>query len=112
MNEDGKHTFNELDFKSTNENNPISSRQAKLFFENGFGVSVVIGPHTYGGTEGLYELAVLEGTKGNWEITYDTPLTDDVLGRLSEKEVEDTIAWVKELGKKEAAIAKTEEKAT
>ena len=45
-----------------------------MIFDNGYGVSVVQGPHSYGGQKGLYELAVL-GTDGF--ITYETPVTND-----------------------------------
>jgi hypothetical protein len=55
-----------------------------LYFENNYGVSVVRGPYTYGGADGLYEIAVL-GKDGN--ITYDTEITDDVIGYLSPLEV-------------------------
>lgn len=56
-------------------------------FPNGFGASVVRGTFSYGGDEGLYELAVLH----RGDITYETPITDDVLGYLSDDEVEATL---------------------
>lgn len=56
---------------------------ARLKFPNGYGVSVVRGPATYGGSAGLYELAVMHGDA----IVYDTPVTEDVLGWLSEGDV-------------------------
>ena len=45
-------------------------------------------------TLGLYELAVF-GKDGG--ITYDTPITDDVLGYLSEEEIEKTLTDIKNL---------------
>lgn len=57
--------------------------QQKIFFENGYGVSIIRGMYTYGGEEGLYELAVLKGTANSADICYDTPITDDVLGYLT-----------------------------
>jgi hypothetical protein len=62
--------------------------QAKHFFDNGYGVSVIKSSHSYGGSEGLYEAAVLKVTDDDWQITYDTPITSDVLGHLTTEEVE------------------------
>ena len=55
-----------------------------ITFDNGYGASVVRSEFTYGGREGLYELAVF-GKDGH--ISYDTPITNDVLGYLKEEEV-------------------------
>ena len=62
-------------------------------FANGFGASVIRGEYTYGGTAGLWELAVLYGG----ELTYVTPITDDVLGYLSVDEVRSTLRAIAEL---------------
>ena len=67
--------------------------QARHFFDNGYGISVVrfrgiVGGGSYGYEEGLYESAVLKGTEENWHICYDSVITDDVLGHQSEEEVE------------------------
>lgn len=70
--------------------------QAKHFFDNGYGVSVVKFPGSYGYESGLYELAVIKLIGENeeptfdadFEICYDTPITDDVLGHLSEEKIE------------------------
>ena len=56
---------------------------ARLTFPNGYTASVVRGSNTYGGPDGLYELAVIHD--GN--IVYDTPVTSDVLGWLTEGDV-------------------------
>ena len=42
--------------------------------------------HSYGGDEGLWEVALI-GPTG--DIRYDTPVTDDVLGHLTDDEVLD-----------------------
>ena len=56
---------------------------ASMDFPNGYGVSVIIGPYTYGGDEGLYELAVIhEGS-----LCYTTPVTDYVEGHLTPDDV-------------------------
>ncbi len=49
-------------------------------FDNGFGASVIRGPDSYGGSEGLFELGVL-GIDGH--LTYETPITNDVIGHLT-----------------------------
>ena len=62
----------------------MNGKQARITFDNGYGASVVSHKFSYGGSEGLYELAVL-GKDG--DLTYDTPVTNDVLGYLTDKEV-------------------------
>jgi hypothetical protein len=74
-------TFNDLVFKDDKQRGLSAAR---IIFDNGYGASVVKGEHTYGGREGLYELAVL-GQDG--KLTYETPVTDDVEGYLSEDDV-------------------------
>jgi len=49
---------------------------AKMYFKNGFGVSVITGESAYTYAEGKYEIAILF----NRNITYDSGLTDDVIG--------------------------------
>jgi len=71
--------------------------QAKHFFDNGYGVSIIKSSHSYGGSVGLYELAVLKGVEEDWEICYDTPIADDVLGHQSEQEIETLLQEVKNL---------------
>lgn len=60
-------------------------------FTNGYGASVVraLGV-TYGAEEGLWELAVVTFTGNDlWQfsLTYETPITNDVLGYLTPEEV-------------------------
>jgi hypothetical protein len=83
--------FGELNFQP----HPMGmGKQCIVQFPNGYGASIVKGEHTYGGKNGLYELAVF-GQDG--QITYDTPITDDVLGYLSEEDVEKTLTDIKNL---------------
>jgi hypothetical protein len=73
-------TFQDLEFKP---HTMMGGINARIVFENGYGASVAKTSYSYGGKDGLFELAVLyEG-----EITYNTPITDDVLGYLSEDKV-------------------------
>lgn len=55
-----------------------------MIFDNGYGVSVIRGPYSYGGKLGLYELAVLDR---DGLITYETPVTSDVIGYLKPEDV-------------------------
>ena len=73
--------------------------RAQMFFENGYGVSVIRGPFTYGGSEGLWEVAVLRGSEEDYEVYYDTPVTDDVLGHKTESEITEAMRQVQELPK-------------
>lgn len=59
----------------------------QFHFENGYGASVIRGPYSYGGPQGLYKLAVLRKRRKYWEITYKTPITNDVLGNLKYNDV-------------------------
>lgn len=59
-------------------------------FPNGYGASVVRGPYTYGGDRGLWEVGVTH----DGPLCYATPLTEDVIGRLSEEGVTETLAAI------------------
>jgi len=85
--------FNLLKFKSI-PNRHSNGVQARIYFDNGYGASVVCSEFSYGGAQGLYELAVLDK---NGQITYSTPITDDVLGYLSKSDVEKVLEDIKNL---------------
>ena len=79
-------TFKDLEF------NPhptgMGSILARTDFDNGFGVTVVQTPYTYGGDKGLYELAVWK----DHAIHYDNPVANgDVVGYLREEDVSDAM---------------------
>ena len=62
-------------------------------FPNGYGASVInIG---YGNEENLLEIAVTEGKA----LCYDTPITGDVIGNLTIKEVNDYLTKISKLKK-------------
>lgn len=71
----------------------------KLYkFANGYGASVVKGEHTYGGDEGLWELAVVKfKTDGEFVLDYSTPITEDVEGHLTDDAVEELLTRVEAL---------------
>ena len=58
--------------------------QAVARFENGYGASVICGEFSYGGKDGLYEVAILKGKN----LCYDTPISDDVIGHCTPDDVE------------------------
>jgi hypothetical protein len=65
----------------------------KLYrFPNGAGASVIRGEYTYGGDEGLWELAVIrfEGEGDNYRLIYpkDVCSEGDVVGWLTDEEVD------------------------
>lgn len=66
-------------------------------FGNGYGASVVCSDMSYGGKEGLFEIAVLDLAG---DIVYDTPVTDDVIGWLDFDGVAKTLQQIQNLPKK------------
>jgi hypothetical protein len=83
-------TFADLIFKP----HPIPSGvQAIINFSNGYAASVVRTQWSYGGSEGLYELAILKDDA----ICYDTPITNDVLGHLTEDGVTEALQQIEAL---------------
>jgi len=83
-------TFNDLDFKSMEMGIGFIAR---INFDNGYGASVVKSMFSYGGNQGLYELAVIKDN----DICYDTTITDDVLGYLTEDDVTKYLGQIQEL---------------
>lgn len=62
----------------------------RLTFENGYTASIIRTAYSYGSEHGLFEVAVMhEG-----DLCYDTPVTDDVLGRLTVEEVEEAVRQI------------------
>jgi hypothetical protein len=86
--------FTELNFQPHSIKDGV---QATHFFDNGYGVSVVRFPGSYGFEQNLYEVAILQGTKDKYDITYDTPITDDVLGHRDEEDINIILQEVQEL---------------
>jgi len=83
-----------MDFK-TLKSNPINGGiQYHFKADNGYGASIVKHSFSYGHEDGLWELAVI-GKDG--DLCYTTPITSDVLGFLTEKEVNETLVKIAEL---------------
>jgi hypothetical protein len=75
----------------------IDGIQAVHFFDNSYGVSVIKSEYSYGGRDGLYEVAVLRGNSDEWDIVYDTSITEDVVGYLSKDGVDEVLMQVENL---------------
>jgi hypothetical protein len=70
-------------------------------FENGFGASVVQHEFSYGADEGLFELGVIKfENEDEWHLNYSTSVTDDVLGYLTEEDVQDLLTKIEQLESK------------
>lgn len=84
-------TFNDLEFNELDSF--YNGVQARVIFENGYGASVVKHDFSYGGKDGLYELAVIKDD----DLCYTTPVTTDVEGYLSEEDVTELLKQIQEL---------------
>lgn len=87
-------TFKDLQFeKHPISNVYIGAKYATYNFENGYGISVIFGKCFYSNGIDTYECAVLF----NGEITYNTEITSDVKGHLSEEEVSEMMCKIQSL---------------
>ena len=67
-------------------------------FDNGYGASVVKNIMSYGHSQDLFELAVIEFIdEFTWKICCSTDITDDVLGYLENDDVLDLLEIIKNL---------------
>ena len=69
-------------------------------FDNNYGASVVKHPSSYGYYDDLWELAVLKFNGSgiwDWNLTYDTEITDDILGWLNNTAVCELLGKIKAL---------------
>ena len=70
----------------------------KLYrFANGFGASVIRTKYSYGGEQGLWELAVTHYDGDTHSLCYDTEITDDVIGNLTEADVDTLLQRIENL---------------
>mgnify|MGYP000618983744 CR=1 FL=1 len=88
-------TFKDLDHQKTDTFR--AGTHAVMFFNNGYGVSVLCHKYSYGGDDGLYELAVLKGTDEENDICYDTDITSDVLGYLTPNDVTEAMQQIQKI---------------
>lgn len=84
-------TFEDIDFE---RNEDLDGVVGRIMFDNGYGASVVRHIMSYGGKLGLYELAILDK---EGDLTYDTPVTNDVIGYLTPEKVTNYLIKIQEL---------------
>jgi hypothetical protein len=71
----------------------------RFFFKNGYGASIVKHKYSYGGNDGLYELAVLKGNKEESHLCYNSGITGDVIGYLEPPEAIEYLIKIRNLPK-------------
>ena len=70
----------------------------KFVFPNGYGASVIKHLGSYGYNQNLFELAVLKKvTENEYELCYNSPITDDVIGCLTNEDVLEYLEKIKKL---------------
>ncbi|EAE1305015.1 hypothetical protein EP42_05890 [Listeria monocytogenes] len=74
------------EYTTKNKNALFFNEQVLYKFPNNYGASVILGPYTYG-----LELAVIYFSNENWDIDYDTPITNDVLGHLDKESLKQAL---------------------
>ena len=74
----------------------LGGHQYIVPFANGFHASIIKHDGSYGRERDLFEIAVLDESKN---LTYTTPITDDVIGYLSEEEALEICKKISELEK-------------
>ena len=88
-----KHQHDPFEKYRTEMGEHLEGIQKRYKFPNGYGASVICHKGSYGGHQGLWELAVeLHGI-----IVYDTSITADVIGHLKTAEVHKQLRAIKEL---------------
>ncbi len=88
-------TFKDLEFTDHPMGAEYGGIMSRIYFENGYGASVVKGPYTYGGKIGLYELAVLNN---EGDICTNTSVSEDgIVGYLREEDVSEVMIRIQNL---------------
>jgi len=96
-----KKTFDDLRF--TELHHVPFGIKAEMFFDNGFGCSVVKNQMSYGGAHGYYEIAVLKGNQDKNEFYYSDEIFENagVEGWLDEKGISKAMKKIQKLKIKE-----------
>lgn len=92
-------TFNDLVFGQHINPNITDTKQARMQFDNGYGISVVLGGEgIYSNGFDTYEVAILY----NDELCYDSGLCDDIFGHQTENEITELMEKIQLLPNKNA----------
>ena len=79
------------------EERPLYNGYQKLYrFPNEYGASVINHEYSYG-----LELAVVHWNGNKYDLCYDTPITDDVIGYLDEDELNSILNEIYRLEKQD-----------
>lgn len=90
-------TFNDLVFGQHINPSIDDVTQARMQFDNGYGISVLLGGEgIYSNGFDTYEVAILY----NDELCYDSGLCDDVLGHQTESEITELMEKIQQLPNK------------
>ena len=79
--------------------NRVWDDQRLYRFDNNFGASIIFHKGSYGFEEDMVELAVIRWYEDgkNWSLTYDTEITDDIIGYLTQEQAKDILEKIKKL---------------
>jgi len=66
-------------------------------FKNDLGASIIYHQGSYGYEQGLVELGIISWFGDKYMLTYDTPLTDNILGNLTQEQAKLILEKIKEL---------------
>lgn len=85
--------------KADTTNEHLGGVQKIYKFPNGYGASVVQFDFSYGADQELWELAVIipSNNVNDFCLTFETPITDDVLGYLTEEDVDKILGDIENL---------------
>lgn len=83
----------------TSWHDELRAFRALFKFDNSYGASIVRSKYSYGGDRGLFELAVIYWVGDDWDLTYTTPITNDVCGFLSVDAVKEKLIAIQSLNK-------------
>ena len=90
-------TFNDLIFGQHINPNITDTKQARMQFDNGYGISVLLGGvGIYSNGIDTYEVAILY----NDELCYDSGLCDDIFAHRTQEEITEIMAKIQSLPNK------------